>query len=228
MPGAASLEVTNRAAGFNETNLYTEALANGVECDAENTTITVTWPTNYFSDSVAILSCNFVHGHLTVETEDGPAYSCEFVKNAAHTIIHLPRVFMIKKLIVDLIAFDNISIGLLYVGARLELPLFNTGFSYEIEINGKSDRTRYGIAYGLKQPSLRSFSVKFSLIDNATRAIFENYIENVQFVKPHLVELFDPDVFDPLYATLKEAGGFDKEANARWLWNTSLGYTEAR
>jgi hypothetical protein len=55
-----------------------------------------------------------------------------------------------------------------------------------------------------------------------------NNIDTVQYVQPHLVEPYESPEYQPLYATLTDAGGFDKEDNPEFRWNSALSYMEAK
>jgi len=121
----------------------------------------------------------------------------------------------------------NLEVGILFVGRRIELPLFNIGFKYKLNVNSKAERTRYGVVYGSKKSSLKSFEVSFSDVDNSRRLVMEDYIDTVQYVQPHLVEPYETPEYPPVYATLTDAGGFDKDEHG-FRWNTALSYMEAK
>jgi hypothetical protein len=225
---AASLSVSNLDLDYRASSLYDVILSNNVLCTWTSATITAAWGLNTFADSIAILDCNWTIGHVTVVSQGETVYNADIVSRGKNTVIRLPRLVMITGLTLSLEAIDNLSIGILWVGVKTALPLFQPGLKHKTNILSKAERTRYGVVYGVKRTALKSFEISFTDMDNRGRLIMEDYIETVQFVEPHLVELYEADGFPPIYATIDDSGGFTKQKNGfRWD-GFSLSYMEAK
>jgi hypothetical protein len=225
---AVSLALSDLAPAYEASSLYDPILSNNALCAGPSAAITASWGLNIFADSIAILDCNWTIGHITVVSQGTIAYDADIVSRGKNTIIKLPDLVMITGLTLDLEAVDALSIGILWVGVKTAFPLFQVGFKYKPNILSKASRTKYGIAYGVKQTPLKSFELSFQDLDNQKRLTLEEYIEMVQFVEPHLVEPYEASGFPPLYATLEDSGGFTKQKTGfRWD-GFSLSYMEAK
>jgi hypothetical protein len=235
---ATSLSVSNADPSYQASSLYDVILSNNLLCTGPSTEITAAWGPNVFADSIALLDCNWTIGHVTVVSQGETEYDSEIVSRGKNTIVKLPRLVMITALTLSLeteagktdpqAAADPLSVGILWVGVKTELPLFQTGFKYKPNILSKADRTRYGIVYGVKRTALKSFEINFTGLDNRKRLILEDYIETVQFTEPHLVEPYEAGEFPPVYATLDDGGGFTKQKNGFTWDGFSLSYMEAK
>jgi hypothetical protein len=219
---ALTLSAENMAPLYIADLLHDEVLSNNVLFDGTNTVISATWGLNQFADAVAVLDSNWTDGRLAVKSQSTSVFNRRITRHGKHTVIKLPEACMVTELTLELNAFDALEVGIVFVGLRTELPLFNAGVKYNLTINGTADRTRYGIPYGIKRPSLRSFDVSFSDINKSRKRVMEKYIDWVQYVQPHIVEPYENEV---LYATLSDAGGFEKDM---FRWKTALSYMEAR
>jgi hypothetical protein len=225
---AVSLAVSNLDPAYQASSLYDPVLSNNVLCTGPSAVITSSWDIGVFADAIAVLDCNWTIGHITAVSQGETVYDADIVSRGGNTIIKLPRIVMITGLTLSLESVDVLSVGILWAGVKTALPLFQVGFEYKPNIQSKAERTRYGIAYGVKQTSLKSFELSFQDLDNQKRLVMEDYIETVQFVEPHLVEPYETDKFPPLYATLEDSGGFTKQKNGfRWD-GFSLSYMEAK
>ena len=225
---ANPLTVTNMVGGFVMQALHDDALSNNITFAGTSTTINAEWGLNHFADSIAILGSNWTTGILTIWSQGAIVFDRRITSKGKNTIIKLSDTFMISRIALNLSSIDPLEIGILFVGRRVALPLFNVGMRYRLNITSRAERTRYGKVYGIMRPPLRSFEVTFSDIDNSRRLAMEEYIESVQFVKPHIVEPYEADEFLPLYATLTDAGEFDKQKEGGFIWNTALSYMEAK
>jgi hypothetical protein len=234
-----TLTATNKAAAYSVDMLYDEVLSNAVVFSGPSTKIAASWGLNQFADTVAILDSNWMTGRLAVVSQGETVFDKTITARGKHTIIKLPEMVMVSSISLELNAHEydkKLKVGILFVGRRIELPLFNVGFKYKLNVNSKGERTRYGIVYGSKKSSLRSFDVTFTDIDNSRRQVMEEYVDTVQYVQPHLVEPYESPEFQPLYATLTDAGGFDrennsgfdKEDNPGFRWSSALSYMEAK
>ena len=228
LAAAATLTAAEILPEYDVLNLLDNALANNVVFTGTDGVITAGWGLNNFAGSIAILGSNWTTGHITVFSQGTAAYDADITSRGSNTIIQLPGTVMITGMTLALSAPHRLQVGILFVGKRLELPLFNVGFKYKRNVESSVSRTRYGIVYGLKQPSLRSFQITFKDIDNERREEMERYIEDVQYVQPHLVEPYESDNFLPLWAVLDGAGDFGKREGPGFRWDTALSYTEAK
>jgi hypothetical protein len=232
LKNAASISVTNAAPYYTADMLYDEALSNSVVFTQQYAAIEVKWGLNQLADTVAVLGSNFNLARLSVYRSDGTdLFYKDIVSSGEHTIIKLPEERMMTNLtfrVLSTLKGQNLEMGILFVGRRIELPLFDIGFKYKLNVNSKAERTRWGIAYGSKKPCLRSFDVAFTGIDNQRRSVMEEYIDAVQYVRPHLVEPYESPEFPPVYATLADAGGFDSKDDTMFRWNSALSYMEAK
>jgi hypothetical protein len=110
-----------------------------------HTVISASWGLNYFADSVAILDNNWTTGQLGISSQGVTVFEQTITSRGKNTIIKLPGLYMIGSLTLELQSIAQLRIGILFVGKRIELPLFNTGFKYKLNVLGKGGRTRYGI-----------------------------------------------------------------------------------
>lgn len=227
---AISFTATNRANGYTTDMLCDEVLSNGVVFNGANTVIAASWGLNQFANSVAILDSNWTIGNLVVVSQGTTVFNKMITSQGKHTIIKLSGLPMVSSISLELNARvgDTLKAGIIFVGQKIELPLFNIGFKGRLNVNSKPERTRFGIVYGSKKPSLRSFGVTFTDIDNSRRQVMEDYIDAVQYVQPHLVEPYESPEYPPVYATLTDAGGFDKEDAPGFRWDSALSYMEAK
>ena len=222
----AKVDASPLVNGYQKPLLYDEVLSNLVPFSGPVAAIEAKWGLNYYADTVALLGCNWIDGSLKIVSQGETVFNEEIRSKGINTLIKLPELFMVSELILELRSMENIEIGLLFIGKKIELPLFANTLKYKFNVNSKAARTGAGRVYGLKKPSLRSFDISIYDIDNSDRLKLEAYIDEVQFVKPHIVELYEADEFPPLYATLTDAGASDKLPDFRW--NTALKYMEAK
>ena len=228
---AQPLTVTNIDGVYTADMLYDEALSNNIEFTTAGTVITASWGLNHHADAIAILESNWTIGRLVIVSQSTTIFDKAITSQGKHTIIKLPNLYMVSQIRLELNTQnerEKLKVGILFVGRRIELPLFNVGFKYRLNVNSKPERTRYGIVYGSKKTSLRSFDITFTDINNSRRMVMEDYIDAVQYVQPHLIEPYESPEYPPIYATLTDAGGFDKTDSAEFCWNSALSYMEAK
>jgi hypothetical protein len=227
--GASTLAAEELSQEYRPWYLYDDSLSNGVVFTGPSGRITAEWGLNRFADCVAVLDSNWIEGHVTIHSQGETVYDRDIYSAGKNTIIKLDDCYMISALDLYLTSLDRLAVGILFTGRRLSLPLFGPVFSYKRNVTAKAERTRYGIVYGVKQPSLQSFDITMPDLSNEERLLMDDYLERVQYVQPHLVEPFEDPAFPPLWAVLTGGGSFDKIYGRPFRWNAgTLSYLEAK
>jgi hypothetical protein len=216
--------------GFNTGMLFEASPSNAVKFTGLSTVITAAWVINHYADSLAIIGSNWTSGVLTVNSQGvNVINNMPIQRRGDNTVIKFGGMFMISSMTLTLNSVpDNLYVGVLWIGRRLELPRFRTGMKYNRNVLSQTGKTKYGIAYGIKKPTIRGFDVTIEDIDNAKKLMLENYIDYVQYVTPHLIEPYEAPEFEPIYGTLTSGGSFDKRDDTGFRWNTALSYEESK
>lgn len=128
---------------------------------------------------------------------------------------------------ITLIGAETLFCGYIYIGDILKLPNFIPAPAYNSEFMTEGNRSMGGQVYGLKGEILKSWSFAFRQINNDKRLEIERYIEEVQYIEPHIIKPYDSGV-EPIYATLTKAGAFTKEKRDGFFWQTNLEYKEGK
>ena len=211
-------------------DLYDVWLERNIAFTANEATVHVSFPLNVFVDSLCFSACNFTGAHIIIKNFNAETvYEGDCFSQGHNTAFDLPDKFMAASVDIALYGGDeNLTIGNLFIGERLTLPLFTVKPSYEIDIRSKAELTRGGQWFGLKTPSLASFSVSFAHISNDDRLRIEAYIDAGQNIEPHLVKPYQAGEFAAIYGVLTDAGKFSKRQNNGFWWDTSLTWKECK
>ena len=141
---------------------------------------------------------------------------------------------------------EQIYCGYIFIGKSVELPRFIVAPEWEKVIRGESNRTNGGQVYGLTFPSLDRLAVSFVRIYRDEKKIVDDYMESVQGLIPHIVDLYPEthgelildldddmryngeDLFPPRYATLQNGISATKRNENDFYWNYAMEWLEAK
>jgi hypothetical protein len=213
-------------------NIYHYYLSLPAGFTADAVTISGEWPSQVSVSALCIGLTNALNYTLTLfDMNGGQIYSSgqkSFGFNKIE-ILDLPGMTA-GKFVLELSGNEPITLGLVYLGGALELPLFSPGSSYTHEFTGKSDRSMGGYAYGLRKTRLRSFSAVFPRVDNLNREIIDEYMDEALNVQAHIIDPYPEarEEFPPFYGTLVK--GFDgtKRDESGFYWKFNLEWMEAK
>jgi hypothetical protein len=138
---------------------------------------------------------------------------------------------LIKSFTLTVTAQDNLYIGYLFLGEKVDIGDFDVEPQHSLEVRGESGRTLNGQSYGLPQATLEGFSASFSRIENRTKKILWEYIKYVLNVQPHIIDPYPcaREEFEPMYVTLTAGVQPTKRDEAGFFWNFgSLEWEEAK
>jgi hypothetical protein len=201
---------------------------------APNATITGEWPfpESVFVSSLCIGLANAMNYTLTLfDVNGGEAYSSgekSFGPNRIE-ILDFPGV-MAGKFAIELSGNENITIGLLYLGDKLELPPFSPGPSYSNDFTSESERSMGGYSFGLRKVRLITFGANFPRVDNRDKKLIDGYMDETLDIQPHVIDPYPEarEEFAPFYGTLTSGLKSEKRDEGGFYWAFGLEWMEAK
>ena len=174
-------------------NLYHPYMEYALWCISTTTTISGRWTSPKLINCIGVgfHTCDTVH--LKLKSSSGIAiYESTITLEENDALYYFASVDNAYSFELIFQSAEAARIGYLYIGSYVELPQFNTGSEYPISLNSSSDRTRGGQVYGLFARPVQGYGVSFPRFESTDLITITEYIETVQNVKPHMVDLF-PD-----------------------------------
>jgi hypothetical protein len=215
-------------------NLYHEHLGLTAGFTSNTVTITGSWdfPMSVYVSSVIIGLCNALRYTVTLFDVNGQQIYTGGQRSLGPdkiTILDIPGV-MIGRFVLELSGDENITMGLLYLGDKLELPPFSPGPAYNNSFTGEENRTMGGYAYGLRKPRMITFGASFPRVDNRIKKLIDEYMDEVLNIQPHVIDPY-PEArngFAPFYGTLVTGLEGTKRAENGFYWTFELEWLEAK
>jgi hypothetical protein len=215
-------------------NLYDDYLGLLAGFTGSNAVITGVWPfpESVFVSSLCIGLTNAMNYTLALfDVNEEQIYSSG-QKNTGFNkieILDFPGM-MVEKFILELSGDENITLGLLYLGDKLELPRFSPGPAYNHDFTSEAERSMGGYAFGLRKTRLVTFSAGFPRVDNRNRKIIEEYMDETLNVQPHVIDPYPEarEEFPPFYGTLTHGFPGTKRAENGFYWDFELEWMECK
>jgi hypothetical protein len=201
-----------------------------------NSTVTISgqwpFPSSVFVSSLCIGLTNAMNYTLTLFDVNGGQVYASGPKSAGFNKIEILDIpgMTIGGFVLELSGDEKITVGLLYLGDKLELPPFSPGPAHNNEFTGESSRTMGGYSYGLRKARLRTFSAGFPRVDNRDRKVIEEYMDETLNVRPHIIDPYPEarENYDPFYGTLTHGFEGTKRAENGFYWDFELEWMEAK
>jgi hypothetical protein len=215
-------------------NLYHDYLGLLAGFTSNTVEITGQWPfpNSVFVSALCIGLTNALNYTLTLFDVNGQQIYTSGQKEFGFNkieILDFPGM-MIGKFVLELSGDENIAVGLLYLGDKLELPPFTPGPGYNNDFTGDGERTMGGYVIGLRKVRLITLGVSFPRVDNRGRKIIENYMDEALNVQPHVIDPYPEarEEFAPFYGTLTHGLPGTKRAETGFYWTFELEWMEAK
>jgi hypothetical protein len=214
-------------------NVYHAFLDLTAEFTAKNVVISGAWADSIAADTFIIgLSNAETYQLILKNAANAIIYNSDVVykDDALIEILDLSKGLLVRTFTLTLTGYDNIRVGLLYLGEALDIGLFAVGPVYTREFTGEGNRAMGGQVYGLRKITLRSFSATFPNVDNTRRALIEAYLDDQLQVEPHVINPYPQarDAFPPMYATLESGLSATKRERDGFWWDFELTWKEAK
>jgi hypothetical protein len=214
------------------TNVYHPYMEYALWCTQPTTTITGRWTTPQSISCMGLAYHNAITAVLTLYDSGGASlYSGTTTLEENDSIYYMTEVSSVYSFSLVITGPESVRIGYLFLGKCVELPLFSRGSEYPLTLQGTSDRTRGGQCYGLFARPVQGYSVSFPRFEPDDLVKMNEYIETVQNVKPHMVDLF-PDshsTVSPFYGIIStDSLDFAKRSESGFFYEVSFEWEEAR
>jgi len=110
------------------------------------------------------------------------------------------------------------------------LPRFLVQPVKGLALRNESDRTYSGQVTGIPIDTLKTFNAEYVRIPNEKKKIFDDYINGVQTVIPHVIDPYPlaHEHFEPFFATVSGYGEATKREENKFYWNLNCNWTEAK
>jgi hypothetical protein len=217
-------------------DLYNRYMAFQVDFISPEIELSGNWNSPVEIDAVIIGNTNAGAGTIRLYDNEGIVFEHWFVMDEYLKIIQIKdglgvlRQKEAGRFVLALEGNDSISLGYLFFGRTWELPRFAASPADGLNLRNESGRTFGGQVTGIPVDTLKSFSVQFVRIDNAERKKFNDYVNGVQTVVPHVVDPY-PEAhaeFAPFFATVQEYGEAAKRRESGFLWDLNCSWLEAK
>jgi hypothetical protein len=214
--------------GITPIDLYDPFLSRRVTFTADSALVRAQWGVGNYIDSVCLVDCVFTQARVTVKEQAETLFTGWMYPQGSNSAFTLPSITPCDDLTVEIYGGVNIGIGWMFAGLRTLFPRFQVAPKTALEVTGSGERTENGQVYGLKWPVLKTLEVSFARIDGKARQAMADFIEDVQYVEPHLIEAYNTEVWPLLYGVLTGGGDFTKRDDAGFYFDTTLAWKEAR
>jgi len=233
---AANLMSLQRATHSSLNDLYNRYIDFQVDFNSAEIELSGLWTSIIPVNAFIIGNTNARFGTVRYYHDAELLFEQRFNINSFLTIIQNVDAF--KKLItkeinhfsLQLQGNENISIGYIFIGETWELPRFIVSPSDSLQLRNESSRTFSGQVTGIPKVPLRAFGISNVRIDNKTKKLYDNYINGVQTVIPHVIDPYPEvhDEYEPFFATVAEYSPKEKRNENDFYWNFSCSWQEAK
>jgi hypothetical protein len=197
-------------------------------------TITGQWgfPASVFVSALCIGLTNAMNYTLTLFDVNGQQIYSSGQRSFGFNeieILDFPGM-MIGGFTLELSGNENITMGLLYLGDKLELPPFSPGPVHTNGFTSESSRSTGGQAYGLRKVRLQTFGVNFPRVNSRDKKNINSYMDDVLNIQPHVIDPYPEarEEFAPFYGTLTTASEDTKRAENGFYWTFELEWMECK
>jgi len=233
---AAMLNSPQRASYSKISDLSSKYIDHTVDFESNNITLNGYWTGTIPADVFIIGNTNAHSGTVKLCYDHVIKFEKTFNINSHITILELLNEFEIlqseniNNFTLTLASHSLISIGLIYIGKTWILPRFNKQPQKHISLRNDTGRTFTGQVTGIPTEPLRTFTAEFSRIANKELKLFENYINGVQTVIPHIIDPYYEahEEFEPFFATVSNYGEQTKRDENGFFWNYNITWMEAK
>jgi hypothetical protein len=229
---AAAFDAQPLTPGFILSDIYDPFLSRQLDFTSGEVSVTASWGVGNYIDSIATAGCRFTQGRVKLFNQGDIALERDLYAVYGHgggvDVFPLYGMYHCTGMELTLYGPEALQIGYLFAGLRTALPRFRPGPDTALDVTGEAGKTKNGQAYGLRWPSLHTFSASFDRVGMGARRVMEDYINAVQYVIPHIIEPYSPEKYPPLYAALTKAGGFKKRDEAGFYFDTAMSWEESR
>jgi len=157
--------------------------------------------------------------------------SCEGSINDRITIFNFDDVSFINCFELTLESVEKLYLGHLFLGMRTVLPRFEVGHNSSKQLFSERNTSFGGQAFGVRRKTLKNFSVNFPRITSEEKEVFDEYIDTVLNIEPHIIDPYEDarDKFPPMYTTLNISDiASPKLKEDGFFYSLSLAWQEAR
>ena len=217
-------------------DLYNKYIGYQVDFNSHDVEITVTWAQGVEVDAVILGNTNAVSCDLLLTNNDVPVL-LEHAEITRYINIvdildadKLLKKERLNKMVIMLHGDENIRIGYLFAGVTWALPRFIVNPNASLEIRSESGRTFSGQVTGIPSETLKSFACSFARVTNKDAKIFDNYVNSVQTIIPHVVDPYPKahEDIEPFFATVEEYSEREKRDENGFYWNFDMSWQEAK
>ncbi|MCL2293572.1 MAG: hypothetical protein FWC36_01720 [Spirochaetes bacterium] len=226
---AALLLSPQIASWSNTKDLYSKYISYQVDFKSNEITLIGEWDSIIEMDTVILGNTNALSGKLKLCSRNGIILDKEIALTEYINIIYTEKQ-KINKFELTLRGDEDISIGYLFVGKEWILPRFVVLPTKALNLRNESGRTFTGQVRGIPAETLKSFAAEFARIKNEEKTIFDDYINGVQTVIPHVIDPYPEahEEFEPFFATVEDYGEAQKRAENNFYWNVACSWLEAK
>ncbi|MDR1838687.1 MAG: hypothetical protein LBQ93_03760 [Treponema sp.] len=208
--------------------LYNRYMAYTVDFNVQAIELAGAWNLAVETDSVILGNTNAHSGRIRLYNDNELLHDIDFSINGFLTIISIAKT-AVTNFILDLSGNENISLGYIFIGEKWELPRFVVQPAKGLVLRNESDRTFTGQVMGTPKEALRTFSASYMRIPNEQKKAFDDYVNGVQTVIPHVIDPYPEahEQFEPFFATVNGYGEAVKREENGFYWNFECNWQEA-
>jgi len=211
-------------------DLFNRYIDYTVDFTSNNATISGDWNQLVNGNAFIIGNSNAAFGSIILFSQGIKVYITDFAIDEYIQIIKFNKSYVFDSITILLRGISSLYVGLLFIGETWELPRFVVNPEKNMRLRGTSDRTFSGQAMGIPAEILRAFAGEFIRIGNEEVRKVEKYVQGVQNVIPHVIDIYPEahDDFPPLFGTLSDYGSQTKRAENGFYWDYQMSWREAR
>jgi len=211
------------------TDLYNRYISYQADFSATDIELTGSCDNATDIDTIILGNTNAQSGRIKLYDHDVLIHEADFETSGYLTIINTEKK-KITRFIIDLSGNENIKIGYLFTGMKWELPRFVIQPVNGLILRNESDRTFTGQVTGGPVETLKTFNASYMRIENDQKKKFDDYINGVQTVIPHVIDPYPEahEQFEPFFATVESYGEAVKREENNFYWNMQCGWKEAK
>jgi hypothetical protein len=226
---ASKMESEQREPYSDLAGLHNRIIGYQADFNSQDVEITGSWNGNVDIDTVILGNTNAAGGSVELYDGEELLFTGNFDAGGFIRIIPFNKT-NINNFKLELHGAENIRLGYLYMGEAWELPRFAVQPRNALQLRNGSDRTFYGNVTGIPVETIRSFGCDFARVANNDKKKFDDYINGVQKVIPHVVDFYPEahEEFEPMFMTVNEYGEATKCEESGFYWNFSCSWQEAR
>jgi len=212
-------------------NLYHPFMELACYCVGMDSTLSGEWADGRTVNAIAIAYHNAGSARVILRDDLGAVLLDETLALEVYdSVYYVARTQGVYSFEIQFSGGENVYVGYVYLGEYLEMPSFAVGGSFPISIRSSSAVSNGGQTYGVFARQLNGYKIKWPRMTNTERTLFADYVAAVQTCRPHFVDLFpeDHDEEPPFYGTLVSSIDITKRTEARYFYEVTAEWQEAR